>query len=93
LLKLAAISGADPYSEDLTPFDIYWMAQGVLEERWDHTASLMMMQYNCNAKKPKKMLDFHPFRKKAKEHQGVKGQITGTPLQGFRHMCKNWKDK
>jgi len=90
-LKLAAIAGADPYSLDLTPFDIYWMAQGVLEERWDHTASLMMMQYNCNAKKPKEMLAFHPFRKK--EHTGKKGELTGVPLARFRKMCKNWKDK
>jgi len=69
------------------------MAQAVLEERWDHTASLMMLQYNTNAKKPKKMLDFHPFRKAVKEHTGKKGELTGVPLERFRKMCKNWKDK
>ena len=64
-----------------------------MEEKWDHTASLMMLQYNCNAKKPKKMVDFHPFRSKHVEHTGKKGQITGTPLEAFRRICKNTEGK
>lgn len=94
MVKLAAVAGVDPYSEDLTPQDIYWMSQAVLEERWDHTASLMLMQYNAAG--PKKQLtvaDFHPFRKKRAEHKGKKGELTGASLRSFRKYCKNWKDK
>lgn len=87
-MRLAAIVGADPYSEDLTPCDLYWMSQSVLEERWDHTASLMTLLYNINAKKPKKLTDFHPFRKKERRH-GKKGEITGTPLEDFKSICSN----
>lgn len=67
------------------------MSHAVLEERWDHTASIMMMLYNANSKKPKKMIDFHPFRKKRVEHTGKKGELTGTPLRSFRKYCKNTK--
>lgn len=68
------------------------MAEAKMEERWDHTASLMMLQYNCNAKKPKKIEDFHPFKKKKRVSMGKKGELTGTSLRAFKPFCKNTKD-
>ena len=91
MVKLAAVAGVDPYSESLTPLDIFWMAEAIMEEKWDHTASLMMLHYNTNAKTSKKVEDFHPFRKKKKEHRGKKGELSGAPLGHFKGVCKNWK--
>jgi len=91
VVKLASIAGVNPYSDELTPLDIFWMAEAKMEEKWDHTASIMMLLYNANAKSAKSVIDFHPYRQRKKQHHGKKGELTGTPLRSFRSICKNWK--
>ena len=90
-MRFAAIAQIDPYSDTLTPKDLYTMAQAKMQNEWDHTAYILMMLNNTTQKKQRKIEDFHPFRKKRVEHIGKKGELTGAPLRSFRKYCKNWK--
>lgn len=85
---LATRAGVSVY-DDYTVKELLWIHEEKESAAWDHTAAIVAMMHNTHAKRPKPLLDFHPYRRKIKKTGGS----TGASLGDFKREIMRSKGK
>ncbi len=55
---------------ELTPCEMFWMAEARARNEWNHTAAILAMMHNLVSKRAKSPADFHPMEAKGKTNGG-----------------------